>query len=1014
MRRIPLLITIFTVAILVVAAIVIGLLYRAALNQQAALLSEIADNQARTIEGVARHEERVGRFVPDSIDHGDEFAATLEQLRDVNSRFGGFGHTGEFALARREGDSIVYLLNQRHFGSNPTMAIPFTGSAGEPMRRALSGYAGTVIGPDYRGVKVLAAYGPVNAFGMGVVAKIDVAEVQRPFVRAGLISIAVALVVVLLGSLLFYTITNPVLRQLQESETRMRGAQQLAHLGSWTLDLVKNKLTWSDEVYRIFGLRPQEFGANYEAFLNAVHPDDRAAVDAAYSSSVRENRDGFEIEHRIVRKSTGEIRIVRERAKHNRNASGRIIRSAGMVHDVTERRMAEDSLRRSEVTLRSILEATSESVWLFSTDGRILDANGTAAARFGSKPADVVGKRFEEILSPELSRSRSARIREVADSGRPVEFEDERAGMVFRHNFYPVLGSDGLVTAVVSFSRDITEARRAEQALRESESKFRIVADNTYDFEFWLGPNGKFVYVSPSCERITGYKPAEFLADVELLLRITHPEDRQLLADHQSAAGRRQAGGLDFRIVHRDGRVRWMGHVCQPILGPDGEFLGTRGSNRDITERKLAEEALRLSEQKFALAFAGNPAAIALSRLDDGLFLDVNETWVALTGYSRKEAIGHAARQMRIWPSAASASRFVEELKAKGALRGWEQEFLNKSGDVYVAELSAQVLTIRDEKVILSTLLDITARRRAEEALRLSEERFRAVASNTPDHILVQDHELRYEFVVNPQLGLTEQDMLGKTDYDFLSESDADRLIALKRQVMQTGKPLHVEVPLTSAKGELGFFDGTYVPRLDQQGRSNGVIGYFRNVTERKRAEEALRRNEATLRGILDATRESIWLFSANGIVLQANSMALARFGRTGPEVVGKSMEEILPAELAKSRRARLQEVVESARSVEFEDERAGILFRHSFYPVLDGEGHVLAVASFSRDITESRRAAEENARQLAELLRWQRVMLGREDRIMELKREVNELLLRLGESIRYPSQAAEDAETRG
>ena len=603
MRRIPLLITIFTAAVLVVAAVVIGLLYRAALSQQAALLSEIADSQARTIEGVARHEERVGRFVPDSIDHGNEFAATLDQLRDVNSRFSGFGHSGEFALARREGDSIVYLLNQRHYGLARTQVIPFNGASGEPMRRALSGLAGTVIGPDYRGVRVVAAYAPVNAFGMGVVAKIDLAEVQAPFVRDGLIGIAVALVVVLLGSLLFYRITNPVLRQLQESEARLKNAQQLAHLGSWTLDLATNKPNWSDEVYRIFGVRPQEFEATYEAFLAAVHPDDRAAVDAAYSGSVRENRDGYEIEHRVVRKKTGEVRIVHEKCEHVRNASGRIVRSVGMVHDVTEQRMAEESLRRSEVTLRGTLDATLESILLFGTDGVVLQANATAVKRFGKTGPEVVGKSLEEILPPGLASLRRARLQEVVESARPVEFEDERAGMQFRHSFYPVRDAEGRVVAVASFSRDITESRRAEQALRDSESKFRIVADNTYDFEFWLDPDGRYVYASPSCERITGYRPEEFLADPELQFRMAHPEDRDLLMDHARSVEREEPGEIDYRIVHRDGSVRWIGHVCQPILDSSGRFLGTRGSNRDITQRRLAEEALRVSEQKHRTLF---------------------------------------------------------------------------------------------------------------------------------------------------------------------------------------------------------------------------------------------------------------------------------------------------------------------------------------------------------------------------------------------------------------------------
>jgi PAS domain S-box-containing protein len=137
---------------------------------------------------------------------------------------------------------------------------------------------------------------------------------------------------------------DTLLHSLRESEEGLKRSQEIAHLGSWDLDLSNNSLSWSDEVYRIFGLQPQEFAATYEAFLEAVHPDDRAAVDAAYSSSLREGRDTYEIEHRVVKKATGEIRYVHEKCRHFRDETGRIIRSVGMVHDITERRQAEENI----------------------------------------------------------------------------------------------------------------------------------------------------------------------------------------------------------------------------------------------------------------------------------------------------------------------------------------------------------------------------------------------------------------------------------------------------------------------------------------------------------------------------------------------------------------------------------------------------------------------------------------------------------------------------------------------
>lgn len=139
-----------------------------------------------------------------------------------------------------------------------------------------------------------------------------------------------------------------LLHSLRESEEGLKRAQEIAHLGSWEFDFVTNKLSWSDEAYRIFGLQPQEFAATYEAFLEVVHPGDRAAVNEGYVSSLREGRDGYEIEHRLVRKATGQIRYVHEKCRNFRDETGKVIRSTGMVHDLTEQKQVE---REREITV---------------------------------------------------------------------------------------------------------------------------------------------------------------------------------------------------------------------------------------------------------------------------------------------------------------------------------------------------------------------------------------------------------------------------------------------------------------------------------------------------------------------------------------------------------------------------------------------------------------------------------------------------------------------------------------
>jgi PAS domain S-box-containing protein len=159
-------------------------------------------------------------------------------------------------------------------------------------------------------------------------------------------------------------------RKLKESDRLLNKGQRISHLGSWSLDLIEDRLTWSDEIYRIFGLQPHEFAATYEAFLDAVHPEDREAVHAAYAASIQEGKDGYEIEHRIIRKDTGALRYVHEKCEHVRDGSGRIVASEGMVHDITERKLVETELTKAKEAAEAANIAKSHFVATMSHEIR--------------------------------------------------------------------------------------------------------------------------------------------------------------------------------------------------------------------------------------------------------------------------------------------------------------------------------------------------------------------------------------------------------------------------------------------------------------------------------------------------------------------------------------------------------------------------------------------------------------------------------------------------------------------
>ena len=202
----------------------------------------------------------------------------------------------------------------------------------------------------------------------------------------------------------------------------------------------------------------------------------------------------------------------------------------------------------------------------------------------------------------------------------------------------------------------------------------------------------------------------------------------------------------------------------------------------------------------------------------------------------------------------------TERISMEGALR--------QAHDLLEQRVAERTLELSETNFQLQKEID--ERQKAEEALRQSEQRFRVITSSTPDHIVVQDRELRYTLVVNPQLGLTQADMLGKTDFDFLQPDEAARLTEAKKRVLETGRPLHYWTSLISRTGKEEFFDGTYIPKFDAQGQVDELIGYFRNVTEQKQAEQALR----------DSERANLEMLEFNKKILSTSSVGILTYHR--------------------------------------------------------------------------------------------------------------------------------------
>ncbi|MBC8439492.1 MAG: transporter substrate-binding domain-containing protein [Deltaproteobacteria bacterium] len=264
---------------------------------------------------------------------------------------------------------------------------------------------------------------------------------------------------------------NQVETNLRSSEALLSKSQSVGHVGSWQYDLDTNQLTWSDEVYRIFGLHPQEVTPSYEAFLGFAHPDDRISVDNAYQGSIKEGNDGYQIEHRIIRHDNSEIRIVHEKCEHLKDASGRIIRSIGTVQDITDRKQTEISLMKSEMQFRQVFEQIGIGIAIYqpNADGNdfiFVDIN-PAGSRMGLKSrAEHIGRSVLDVYPGVKELGLFAVFQEVWGSGiskhHPAnQYKDDKVAF-WTDNYISKLPS-GEIMAVYE---DVTLKKQAEETLK--------------------------------------------------------------------------------------------------------------------------------------------------------------------------------------------------------------------------------------------------------------------------------------------------------------------------------------------------------------------------------------------------------------------------------------------------------------------------------------------------------------------------------------------------------------------
>jgi two-component system, cell cycle sensor histidine kinase and response regulator CckA len=301
----------------------------------------------------------------------------------------------------------------------------------------------------------------------------------------------------------------------------------------------------------------------------------------------------------------------------------------------------------------------------------------------------------------------------------------------------------------LAFNRLIETVRLQQRRLQRNEQKFRIVADNTYDWEFWLSPESRFIYSSPSCKRITGYEEAAFLADPQLLERIIHPDDQGIyqgfLSDAKKLSGFQET---EYRIVRADGKIGWVAHLCQPIYSETGYYLGLRGNCRDITDRKLVEAELLESEMRYRTLVESSPAAVLLHR--DGVFIYANNAACRLFGAQHPEQLIGTPVMARV--PREQRELVSERIKMATSVIGQinpcqEEKLIRLDGSRIEVEVVGTHLIYQGLPTVQAIMLDISARKLAKQALKESEETLRNLIEVMPVGVALMGSDGSIEYV---------------------------------------------------------------------------------------------------------------------------------------------------------------------------------------------------------------------------------------------------------------------------
>ena len=680
------------------------------------------------------------------------------------------------------------------------------------------------------------------------------------------------------------------------------------------------------------------------------------------------------------------------------NTDGDIVGMVELTLDITERKLTEEALRKSEDRYRALVETIPHGIQEIDPTGTITFSNSAHNKIYGYSDQELIGKSVLDLQISDCARTESSGylamlVKEQPDPIPYIGKNLTKGGRVIdvQVDWNYKRDDQGRVTGFISVVTDITERNQAEgplqkahdeleqrvtdrtsellktneqlkreiekremieKDLQESREKYRSVVE-TANEGIAVAQDGMLKFVNPKMAEITGYSSEELLS--RSFIEFIHPDDQRLVMEYHL----RRLDGEDtplypLRIIHKDGSAKWLEN--NGILIAWSGRPATLSFLNDITERKRAEEALRESEEKYRELFENESDAVMIFDAETLLFEDANKATFDLYGYSPKEFLKLNVENISTEKEKTRVAVQKVINDEPGSKRVALRYFRKRDGTVFPGEISTGTFIAGGRQKVIGAVRDITERIRAEEALRASEEKYRLVVNNAPIGIVVAQAGC-FKFVntaVMDITGYSEKELTTRMLVDFVHPDDREMVMANYLKRLGGEKiPKPDGLRIVSKEDKIRFVENSGVMIL-WKGQP-ATLNFLTDITERKLMEEALRQNEKRFQKTVESAPFGYYRLGKDGRYQYVNPQWESMHGLSGREIIGKSVE----VSEADDNKARVLEYFHRAldgQTIKGESKR--ILENGSYgyhelciQPVYQN-GEVVAIEGFINDLT--------------------------------------------------------------